>query len=207
MKKSILFAAFAALLTLASVNVTYAQSKQDLKLAKSRAKELTKEGWKPETSEETTYALAIMYSKKHNGDYQEYVSDGVSSKSLNAAKAKARNNAINEYVEYSKSIVKARIASELNDVAGEEQENYIGAYERLIVKELQDGIFHAPNVVLYKGSYEARLYYLIDNNAAEKAVRNAMKQAAEESGLAHNHAEGISGFINSGLESLKDFAK
>lgn len=206
MKKTILFAAFAALLALASVNVSYAQSKQDLKLAKSRTKELTKAGWTCESSEGMTTSLAYMFSKKHNGDYHEFAADG-NGKSLNAAKAKARNNAINEYVEYSKSIVKARIASELNDVAGEEQENYIGAYERLIVKELQDGIFHAPNVVLYKGSYEARLYYLIDNNAAEKAVRNAMKQAAEESGLAHNHAEGISGFINSGLESLKDFAK
>ena len=206
MKKSIFFAAFAALLALASVNLTYAQSKQDLKTAKNRAKELTKEGWTCESSEGMATSLAYMFNKKHNGGYQEFAADG-NGKSLNAAKAKARNNAINEYVEYSKSIVKARIASELNDVAGEEQENYIGAYERLIVKELQDGIFHAPNVVLYKGSYEARLYYLIDNNAAEKAVRNAMKQAAEESGLAHNHAEGISGFINSGLESLKDFAK
>ncbi len=110
-------------------------------------------------------------------------------------------------MEYSKSIVKARINTELNDVAGEEQENYIGAYERLIVKELQGGIFHAPDVVLYKEGYNVRLYYLIDNNAAEKAVRNAMKQAAEESGMAHDHAEGISGFINSGLESLKDFGK
>ena len=151
-------------------------------------------------------SFAYMFGKKHNGDYQEFVSDG-NGKSVNSAKAKARNNAINEYVEYSKSIVKARINTELNDVAGEEQENYIGAYERLIVKELQGGIFHAPDVVLYKEGYNVRLYYLIDNNAAEKAVRNAMKQAAEESGMAHDHAEGISGFINSGLESLKDFGK
>lgn len=206
MKKSILFVAFAALLALASVNVTYAQSKQDLKLAKSRDKQLTKEGWICETSEGMTYAFANMYNKKHNGDYQEFPADG-NGKTLNAAKQKARNNAINEYVEYSKSIVKARITSELTDVAEEEMENYIAGYERLIVKELQDGIFHAADVVLYKEGYSARLFYLIDNNAAEKAVRNAMKQAAEESGLAHNHAEGISGFINSGLESLKDFAK
>lgn len=206
MKKSILFAAFAALLTLASVNVIYAQSRQDLKTAKSRAKELTKEGWKCELSEGMKTGFAYMLSKKHGGNYQEFASDGTG-KSLNAAKQKARNNAINEYVEYSKSIVKARIASELNDVANEEQENFIGAYERIIVKELQDGIFHAPDMILYKEGYEARLYYLIDNNAAEKAVKNAMKQAAEASGLAHDHAEGISDFINSGLDSLKDFAK
>ncbi len=206
MKKTLIFAAVAALLTLTSANVSYAQSKQDLKTAKSRAKELAKEGWMCESSEGMSASFAYMFGKKHNGDYQEFVSDG-NGKSVNSAKAKARNNAINEYVEYSKSIVKARINTELNDVAGEEQENYIGAYERLIVKELQGGIFHAPDVVLYKEGYNVRLYYLIDNNAAEKAVRNAMKQAAEESGMAHDHAEGISGFISSGLESFKDFGK
>ncbi|MCQ2073629.1 MAG: hypothetical protein MJY77_00350 [Bacteroidaceae bacterium] len=206
MKKTLFLAALTAIMAFASTDIAYAQSKQDSKTAKNRTKELVKEGWLCESSEGMQASFAYMFEKKHNGDYQEFVSDG-NGNSLNSAKAKARNNAINEYVEYSKSIVKARINTELNDVAGEEQENYISAYERFIVKELQDGIFHVADIVLYKEGYSARLYYLIDNNAAEKAVRNAMKLAAEESALAHNHAEGISNFINSGLESLKDFGK
>ena len=206
MKKSILFAAIAAVVMLASASVCCAQSKADNKLAKSRAKELTKQGWACESSEGMQAAFANLFTKKHTGDFQEFAADG-NGKSLNSAKAKARNNAINEYAEYSKSLVKGRVTTELNDVAQSEQENYISAFDRLVVKELEEGIFHAPEIIIYRGGYEARLYYLIDNNAAEKAVKNAMKRAAEESGLAHNHAEGISSFINSGLESLKDFAK
>lgn len=90
MKKTLIFAAVAALLTLTSANVSYAQSKQDLKTAKSRAKELAKEGWMCESSEGMSASFAYMFGKKHNGDYQEFVSDG-NGKSVNSAKAKARD--------------------------------------------------------------------------------------------------------------------
>lgn len=195
---------------LSITNVANAQTKQEKKLAKSRAKELTKQGWQPQTSKGIEGGLLDLYMSMNEGDFDEYTSDGASDKSLNAAKAKSRNNAINEYVEYCKSIVKGRINSEITDVAESEAENYISGFERLIVKELEDNIFRAPKLVIYKQTgkhYDVRSFYLIDNKAAERAVRSAMKQAADESELAHNHADGISSFINSGLEDLSKFGK
>lgn len=203
-----LFTVLAILLSIMSV--VNAQTKQDKKLAKSRAKELTKQGWQAQTSKGVEAGFLELFSTMNSGDYAEYVADGASDKSLSAAKAKSRNNAINEYVEYSKSIVKSRIVTELNDLKEEEAENYISNFERLIVKNLEDDVFRSPVLVLYKQEgrhYDVRSYYLIDNSAAERVVRNAMQKAAEESDLAHKHADGISKFINSGLEELAKFGE
>lgn len=181
----------------------YGQTKQELKAAKSRAKELTNAGWSIQGSQDLVTTLATVYAKLNSGQYDEYIGEATNKKG-NVGKAEARRNAIQEYVEYCKSSIAGRITTEMTDVGGEQTESFVSGFETLITKDLEDGIFRAPAYVLAKDrgndKYDFRCVYLIDVNAAEKAVQNAMKEAAEISGLAHDHAEAISDFIKKGFD-------
>lgn len=201
MRKSVLLVTF-AIIAMMCVPV-YGQTKQELKVAKSRAKELTNAGWYIQGSQDLVVALASVNSKLNSGQYDEYVGEATNKKG-NVGKAEARRNAIQEYVEYCKSSIAGRITTEMTDVGDEQTESFVSAFETLITKDLEEGVFRAPAYTLTKDrgndKFDFRCVYLIDVNAADKAVQNAMKEAAEISGLAHDHANAVSDFIKKGFE-------
>lgn len=202
MKRSVFFVTIAVMAMFCAP--LYGQTKQDLKAAKSRAKDLTSQGWYIQGSQDMVTALANVNAKLNSGEYDEYVGEATNKKG-NVGKAEARRNAIQEYVEYCKSSIAGRITTEMTDVGDEQAESFVSGFETLIMKDLEEGVFRAPAYVLTKDRgndrFDFRCVYLIDVNAAKKAVQNAMKEAAEISGLAHDHADSISDFIKKGFEN------
>lgn len=200
--KKVLSVIMLAVALLASPSiVAQSLSKSDIKAAKSQAKQLKKEGWMPEGTTTIENAFVKMEEKRAEGaDILPGVSYG--SKKANVAKTKARNNAINEYAEYGKSIVKARINTKVDDIDGEEVDNIVSGYERMVVREL-DGIITVPFLVLKRerdGKFDYQCYYVINANALERMRRKVLDQAIEDAGLAAKYGDEISNFVNAGFD-------
>lgn len=178
-------------------------AKRDFKSAKLRSKELVKEGWKVEGASTLSVALARIESQKEGKEL--LIGSSYDTKKLNLAKAKARNNAINEYAEYGKSTVKGRINTQLSDISEEEADDLVEAFERMVARELE-GEISVPALVLYRernGSYDVQCFYLIDEARAAKVRANAMKKAIEEAKIAQDFGKKVSDFVNEGFENGK----
>lgn len=201
MKKLISLAMLIAMVCAIAPVQTYGQvEKSDIKAAKSQAKDLKKKGWEAEGGTTIENGL-IKIAKKEAAGYTLLTGTSYGSQKANVGKTKARNNAINEFAEYGKSIVKARINTKVDDIDGEEVDNIVTGYERMVVREL-DEILPMPSLVLRRdknGSYDYQCYYMINEQALRKAQKKAVEEAIEQSGLAAKYGNSISDFINSGF--------
>ena len=203
MRKIISFALMMiSLMSVSSFSLS-ASLKDDIKAAKSFAKELKQDGWKVEGSTTIENGLIKIAEKKELG-FEELIGRSAGSEKQNLAKSKARNNAINEYAETSgQSIVKARINTKADDINEEEVDNFISGYERMVVHEI-DNIFPKPSLIIYKivenKYYEYMIYYLIDSKVLDNVQKKAVEQALEQCGLASKYGNDISNFIKEGFE-------
>lgn len=190
--------------------VAYGQTKQEIKqaekAAKSEAKTLAKEGWKLLETGSMEYVIKQQLLRKKTGDVEEIVGTANRMRSINLGKTTARNNAINEYAESAKAMVRGRITTEIRDIADDQVENLVGGYERLVLKEINGEVKSA--YTLYKenkdGKYDVRGYFFVDQESASKARKRAMQLALEESELAHKYGNEISNFIDEGFNKLKN---
>lgn len=190
---------------LASTNIAYAQiSKASKKIVKANAKQFEKEGWSLDGTGTFNSVLTAHYAKLDSGEAIELTGNANAKKSINLAKTNARNNAINEYAEYARSMVRARINTDLVDLNDEQRENFVAGYERLVIKELNGEL--KPSFYIYKrnsdGTYEMRAFFIVDENAAAAANKKALEAAAEEMGIARKYADEVSEFVNDGFNNI-----
>lgn len=190
---------------LASTNIAYAQiSKASKKIVKANAKQFEKEGWSLDGTGTFNSVLTAHYAKLDSGEAIELTGNANAKKSINLAKTNARNNAINEYAEYARSMVRARINTDLVDLNDEQRENFVAGYERLVIKELNGEL--KPSFYIYKrnsdGTYEMRAFFIVDENAAAAANKKALETAAEEMGIARKYADEVSDFVNDGFNNI-----
>lgn len=190
---------------LASTNIAYAQiSKASKKIVKANAKQFEKEGWSLDGTGTFNSVLTAHYAKLDSGEAIELTGNANAKKSINLAKTNARNNAINEYAEYARSMVRARINTDLVDLNDEQRENFVAGYERLVIKELNGEL--KPSFYIYKrnsdGTYEMRAFFIVDENAAAAANKKALEAAAEEMGIARKYADEVSDFVNDGFNNI-----
>ena len=201
MKRLISLAMLIAMVCAIAPVQTYGQAaKADVKAAKSKAKDLKKQRWETEGATSLENGL-VKIAQKEAAGYTLLIGTSYGSQKANVAKTKARNNAINEFAEYGKSIVKARINTKVDDIDGEEADNLVTGYERMVVREL-DNLIPIPSLILRRdnnGSYDYQCYYMINEQALRKAQKKAVEEAIEQSGLAAKYGNSISDFINSGF--------
>ncbi len=201
MKKIISLFMMLAMTFIAAPMEIYGQAtKSDIKAAKSKAKDLKKKGWETEGATSLENGL-IKIAEKEAAGYTPLIGTALGSKKANVAKSKARNNAINEFAEYGKSIIKARINTKVDDIDGEEVDNLVSGYERMVVREL-DNIIPLPSLILRRetnGGYDYQCYYMINEQTLRKTQRKVIEQAMEEAGLAARYGDSISDFINAGF--------
>lgn len=126
-------------------------------------------------------------------------------RSINLGKIKVRNEAMNEYAESAKSMIRGRITTDIRDIDESQVENLVSSYERLVLKEINGEV--KSSYTLYRenkdGKYDVRGYFLVDLESASKARKRAMELALEESELAHKYGNEISNFIDEGFNKLK----
>lgn len=182
-------------------------SKKDMntinKTAKKLAQDNTRDGWQLVESTTMEEAIKEMLIAKKKG-CQEIVGTAFGKRDMVVAKTGARNAAINEYVEYSKSMVTARINTGLADISEEEMNNMVAEYERMVVKEFDGEI--RPVYSIYKRNkdkIDMKCYFIVDVDAAAAAREKAFKQAVKEAGLASKYGDAISTFIHDGFDSSK----
>lgn len=178
-------------------------SKNSIKAAKTRAKELKKAGW--EIVSGTTIEQALIdFNNKTAQDYEAVIGEGNDADKPSTAKLKARQDAATQIAETGKSVIKGRITSKIDDIDGEEVDNIVSGFERIMLKELED-VFPNPSFMLRKmkknGRYDYQAFYAIPNKLIQQAQRKAIEAAIEEAGLAQKYGNSISDFINEGFKN------
>ena len=181
----------------------FAQTKKDVKAAKKEAKitaaNLKKEGYKLLELGDLQTQLEDYLLKAKSG-MKQIVGTAEGCMSLNLAKTTALNNAINEYATLSGGMVKGRITSNTSSINGQQVDDIVAAYERLVLKEIKGEI--QTCVTLVKESrkkYDVRIYCLVDYDAAHAARMKAMTLALEELELSQQYGSQISDWIDEGL--------
>lgn len=174
---------------------TSKEIRQAKKLAKSEAKQLENDGYKLTEIGDLRAELQDYILESKQGKEQIVGTSGPTV-SLNLAKITAENNAINEYVNRTGGMVKARITSDLSDVDGVQRDNIVAAFERMAVKEVKNDVKFCFSVVKeHRRQYDVRTYCLVDNEEAHNAKMKALEQALAELGLTEKYGSKISEWI------------
>ena len=181
---------------------TNKQSRLAKKEAKKAVKEAEKEGYKMLEVGDLQMRIANHLEKVYAGTAFQIVNTAEGKKSVNMAKTIARNNVLNEHAESARSIVKGRVTSDMHDVNSVQSENFVAAYERLVLAELNGEVRVSYTLVRYnkkQNNYDVKLVCLVDYDAAHQAHLNAIKRAAEQQELAQKYGSKISEWINEGF--------
>lgn len=198
MKKFIAVAFFAAMI----VWPVCAQSSYDIKVAKKEAKiaakQLTKENFKLLELGDLQLQLESYLVEAKSGKKQ-VVGTAADCMSINLGKITALNNAINEYAMLSGGIVKGRIASNASNIAGQQVDDIVAAFERLVQKEIKGEIKSCVTLVReHDNKFDVRVYCLVDLESAHAAKMRAMTLALEELKLSQEYGSQISDWIDEG---------
>ena len=179
-----------------------AQSKDEKKAIKKELKSLEKEGWKSSKSGGLSLAMS-KHSQRLNSDpnLEELSGMAFDVKTPKIGEAKAREDAISQFVDYCGGMVRARITSDTRDVNGVEADNIVAGYERILSQAFQKELM--PSYYRYReinGKYQVVGYFLFNLNSVQKSSDNALKEAMDEAGVAFDYGNSISDFIKQGLQ-------
>lgn len=202
MKKLVLL----CLAAMFAIAPSYAQSNKEIRAAKKEAKvaakEAVREGYKMLEPGDLETRIAKHLEQIYAGKAFQIVNSAEGKRSVNMAKSQARNNVLNEHAEYAKSLVKGRVASDLQDVNEVQAEHYVAAYERLVLAQLNGEVKVSYTLVRHNkktNTYDVKLVCLIDYDAAHEAHMNSLKRAAEQQEAAQQFGTNISKWINEGF--------
>lgn len=197
-----------------SVNFVDAQNKVLEKALKKEykttKKRLEKENWKLFASSRSLDVVLLKHYDKltslgDNG--KEVVGLASRFKSKNVGLQMAINSACTQYAQQAGSHVRGRATSDMRGdgvSAATEFDNFYAAYERLVEKEIRGEMEQSFAVIRANGdgTYEAEVYFVINEDAASKARMRALENAARESEAAQKWAQGVSDFVREGFENM-----
>lgn len=195
--KKILTLWAAALVVLAPL---CAKSAKDVRRqAKAAERTLKKEGFKPYDLGSVSANLETYFQKVDDGCTPILGTSGPCI-TENLAKMTALTNAANEYALMQGGEVRGRLISVATSLSGQQMDNLIASFERLIKKTIHGELL--PCATFYKergGMYQVRIYCIIDEDAAARARRHALERALEEQQLAEEYGSLVSDWIDSGF--------
>ena len=196
------------LVSVSTATTAYAQKlpKAVKKTIKANVKQFEKEDWSLEGTGTFESVLTSHHMALSSEGAMEIVSTATDKQSINLAKAVVRNNAINEYVEYTRSMVRARVNTDMADLANEQRENFVAGYERLIVKEIDGDIkrsFYLFRRNKKTNTYDVQGYFVVDEAKAAAATKRALQNAAKELEIATSYADKVSEFVKDGFKDMK----
>lgn len=201
--KRIIFCLIAVLVAVSPAIAQESSAKDDMKKAKQDAKKQTKELIKQgydmiELGDLESTLADFLFDAKHNKKEQLF----------GTALRFTRTNAIDEaifnalanYAAEQGSAMKGRADQQIASIGEEEINNYVSAYERILIQELKGEV--RPRITLMrhtKKQYDVMVYCLLDVEHAHKAKMTAIQNAAEEQKLIEKYGDLISDFINKGF--------
>ncbi len=185
--------------------LTPKQEKMCNKNAKDRSKQFKKDGYDIMGSLPLQDALYKHFAKMEMGA-TEQIGNG-HSKSQNNGRQMCLTSAMSEYASKAVSQIKGRSVTDAygNEVDTEndpEFARFYAAYERLTQKEIKGELQESFTIVKKNadGSYDFRMYMLVDEDKALARRQKALKEAAAETNLAQDYAKQVSEFVNEPLK-------
>lgn len=199
---AVMLCAFAMMGITGYAQSTKKQLKAERKVVEARVKELSADGWKSLQTAGLSMVISNHISKMNsNPDLIEFIGTAEGVRTTNLGQAKVRNNAIASYAEYCSGMLRARINSDLRDINGEQADNLVSGYERILANKLEKDL--KPSYYIYQeagnGMYNVRGVFLYDSGTMIKESNEALKKASEEAGLGYEYGNGISDFIKQGF--------
>lgn len=177
------------------------------KAYKTKLKEYKKGKWEALGSKPLDLLLLEHYDRLAQLGPNGHEVEGISSKSQskNVGKQAAINNAVITYGQEAGSTLQGRVISDISSNGVDpsaEFENFFAAYERLVEKEIRGEM--QPSYTIYRdngdGTVEVRTYFIVEENAAQKARLRALEEAMKNSEIASQHADKISDFVRQGFD-------
>lgn len=201
MRRIILFAV-AALVALAPLS---AQSRQDLRAAKKEAAEaakaLKRDGYKPIELGNVQTRLEKYFLKTYAGCAQ-VIGIAENCMSTNMGQVTALANAANQYAILAGGDIRGRMASNITTMNGQQMDNLVSSFERLVEKEIRGELIpYVTAVRERRGAYSVRAYCMIDEDAAAQVRRRALMTALEEQKLAEQYGSMVSNWIDEGFRN------
>lgn len=195
----------AALVALAPVSAqTHKESRNAKREAAAAARTLKKDGFKPLELGDVEARLEKYFLKVNEG-CRQVVGTAEQCKSINLAKITALSNAANEYATLDGGIIRGRITTSVSSLTGEQIDNIVASYERLVQKEIRGELIpYITAVKTKKNVTSARIYCIVDLPAAYQARKRAMQLALEEQALAQKYGSMVSDWIDEGFEKLDE---
>lgn len=195
----------AALLALAPV---FGQNRADLKSAKkdaaSAAKMLKREGFKPVELGDIKTRLE-KYFIKVNAGCTQVIGVADNCMSTNLAQVTALSNAATQYAMLAGGDVRGRIVSSTTSLTGQQVDNIVSSFERLVEKDIRGELVpYVTAVREKKGRITARVYCIVDIDAAAQLRRRALEIALEEQSLAERYGSMVSNWIDEGFNKNVD---
>lgn len=197
-------------LFIASVTVCAGPPKEDdasfWKSAKKIAKKQSNEGWKVDGSEILENAYYYHIQKKHKDGNYEIVGNVVGTttvKTVNQGQQWATTNAAISYSKQAGMMVRGRINAESS--AGIEDpsvDRFIEGYEALVQKEIRGELIKSFGMYREKkdGTLDYKAYFIVSEDAANKARERAFEKLKRESDFAREQADKISNFVREGFK-------
>lgn len=183
-----------------------AQQKAKAKSATTIIKQLKKEGWSLDSQTKTLEEAVLDHKVALEKDENNYEIIGRVSgvTSRNVAHANANHNAAVAYAQLAKkSLLRGVETSNAGNLGGEEFDNFVGAYERLVAGAIEKEM--KESFAIYKedsgGKKEYNVYYIVNEEKAAQIRMRAMRSAIEESKLAEEFSKGISDFVRERFET------
>lgn len=201
MRRIILFAV-AALVAQAPLS---AQSRQDLRAAKKEAAEaakaLKRDGYKPIELGNVQTRLEKYFLKTYAGCAQ-VIGIAENCMSTNMGQVTALANAANQYAILAGGDIRGRMASNITTMNGQQMDNLVSSFERLVEKEIRGELIpYVTAVRERRGAYSVRAYCMIDEDAAAQVRRRALMTALEEQKLAEQYGSMVSNWIDEGFRN------
>ncbi len=195
----------AALLALAPV---FGQNRADLKSARkdaaSAAKMLKREGFKPVELGDIRTRLE-KYFLKVNAGCTQVIGVADNCMSTNLAQVTALSNAATQYAMLAGGDVRGRIVSSTTSLTGQQVDNIVSSFERLVEKDIRGELVpYVTAVREKKGRITARVYCIVDIDAAAQLRRRALEIALEEQSLAEKYGSMVSNWIDEGFNKNVD---
>lgn len=199
MKKIALIASMMLMAAMPAIGQTKSELKAARKEAKAAAKTLKREGFKPIELGDAQTRLE-KYFLKVNAGCAQVIGVAENCMSTNLAQVTALSNAASQYAMLAGGDVRGRIVSSATSLTGQQVDNIVSSFERLVEKNIRGELVPYITAVRNKrGSIAARAYCIVDVNAAYQLRRRALEIALEEQSLAEQYGSRVSEWIDAGF--------
>lgn len=194
--------------TLIAFAPVYGQTRSDIntarKEASAAAKALKRDGFKAIELGDIKTRLE-KYFLKVNAGCAQVIGVAENCMSTNLAQVTALANAANQYALLAGGDVRGRILSSTSSLSGQQVDNIVSSFERLVEKDIRGELVpYITAVRETRGRYAVRAYCIVDIDAASQVRRRAMETALEEQALAEQYGSMVSAWIDEGFNKAQE---